>query len=107
VAYGVGGPVLVVSNQAVLTAMSASGTSHRIALMFLGGVGLQVLLSILNKYVAWGNYYAALNGDAIGACMRSCCEFISRQLWIDIVVDILTLVLFMSATFLVLEALTT
>jgi hypothetical protein len=44
VAYGIGGPVLLLTNETVRQAIAKSGAARCIAGTFLLGVGLQVLL---------------------------------------------------------------
>jgi len=61
VAYGIGAPVLLVTNDAVSKAIRASGEAKFIAGCFLIGVAFQVLLATLNKASMWALYYGEEN----------------------------------------------
>lgn len=58
VAYGIGAPVLMLTNEKLWDALGTSGSSRYIAICFLFGVGLQVLLATLNKTIMWASHYA-------------------------------------------------
>jgi uncharacterized protein involved in cysteine biosynthesis len=98
VAYGVGGPVLFLTQQSFADAIVASGYSKTIGILFLLGVLFQVLIALLNKWVSWGLYYYEDNPDALRRNTHDFCESISGMVWIDIVADVATLVLFAFAT---------
>ena len=55
VAYGIGGPVLLLTNQTLAKAIKASGQGKSLAALFLAGVALQVVLAALNKFSMWGS----------------------------------------------------
>ncbi len=57
VAYGVGGPVLFITQQDFAATLAASGYSKLIGVLFLVGVLLQALVALFNKWVNWGLYY--------------------------------------------------
>ena len=59
VAYGIGGPILFVTNDKITEKVSKSGFATEIIALFLAGVGLQVLLSMVNKWGAWHLYRGA------------------------------------------------
>ena len=59
VAYGVGGPILFLSNEALWKRLASDGTS--LGFLFLGGVALQVIVAALNKTVMWACYFGELN----------------------------------------------
>lgn len=61
VAYGVGAPVLFVTNKDVADKLAASHAASAIAELFLSGVALQIFLAIVNKTVMWANYWSELN----------------------------------------------
>jgi hypothetical protein len=56
VAYGIGGPVVFLSNDTALLALMKSGTLPRIGLLFLLGGGLQIIGALLNKHSMWYLY---------------------------------------------------
>lgn len=57
VAYGVGAPVLLFTNDAFVRALRASGAAKYAATLFLSGVALQILLASLNKVTMWTLYF--------------------------------------------------
>ena len=58
VAYGIGAPVLFLTNETLARTLWKSGQAPRVAFFFLAGVVLQVGLAMLNKNVMWMCYYA-------------------------------------------------
>ena len=124
VAYGVGGPVLFVTQQDFASTLVDSGLSQLVGVLFLFGVLLQAVVALFNKWVNWGLYYfdedeaeAAVAVDTVETVETSSdavdtetkpqglqrfCESYSSKVWIDIVADLATLILFAVATVLVL-----
>lgn len=65
VAYGIGGPALLLTNDGIRSKITASGWLRWIALAFLLGGALQVLLTIANKAALWGCYRAARESQLV------------------------------------------
>src|SRR5713101_4478781 len=63
VAYGIGGPVLMLTNDHISLTLSGSGHARTIAILFLGGVVLQVLLTAVNKTAMWICYFTLAEED--------------------------------------------
>lgn len=61
VAYGVGGPVLILTNDKILLKVSGAPDASSIALLFGVGVAAQVLIAFINKVALWGVYYGEEN----------------------------------------------
>ena len=59
VAYGIGGPVLLVTQERLATRVIASGCARWIVCIFLAAVAIQVILAFVNKWITWIQY-----GDA-------------------------------------------
>ena len=98
VAYGVGGPILFVTQKDFAEVLIASGELRQIAYLFFGGVALQVCLAALNKWVNWHLYYTSdLPEEKRGAvyCVTS---WISSKFGIDVFCDVGTAALFAWAT---------
>ena len=112
VAYGVGGPVLFITQQDFATTLANSGLSQLIGVLFLVGVLLQALVALFNKWVNWGLYYFdedepeasidTTDEEPKPKKLQSFCESYSNKVWIDIAADLATLALFSAATVLVL-----
>ena len=98
VAYGVGGPVLFVTQQGFANAIIRSGESKLIGVLFLLGVLFQVLIALLNKWVNWGLYYYEDDPTSTRGRVHDFCESVSGQVWVDIAADALSLLLFTLAT---------
>lgn len=121
VAYGVGGPVLFVTQKDFAATLADSGLSQMVGVLFLVGVLLQALVALFNKWVNWGLYYfddddadtsnvvdtVETTGDTVDTetkpqKLQRFCESYSSKVWIDIVADLATLILFSIASILVL-----
>lgn len=98
VAYGVGGPVLLLTNESVREKVARSGEARSIAIFFLMGVALQVCLAAMNKTLMWCMYF----GVKEPAFRRNGCyrriSWLARQYWIDLIVDLISIGLFSWAT---------
>ncbi len=100
VAYGIGAPVLFLTSDTLARTFAKSSQARTIAVYFLTGVVLQVLLAILNKHVMWVCYYAAENPAFQGKQARVVrwADWVSRQCWFDLLLDVGTILLFANAT---------
>ena len=107
VAYGIGGPVLLLTNEAVRSKIATSGFARCIALAFLIGVGLQVLLALVNKTALWLCYKAAREPNLRKSRAYRAAEWFAYEFWIDFLVDLTSFVLFAWATYRVFIILTT
>lgn len=98
VAYGIGAPVLFLTNDTLAKALAESMFSDWIGGLFLAGVGLQVLLAAVNKHAMWACYNAATEPkERYGRFMRFG-MWVSGQFWMDFTIDLLSLGLFAVAT---------
>ena len=102
VAYGIGGPVLFLTQESVSNRIAQSGHARYIVYGFLVGVVCQVLLSFINKWNNWAVYSFSENEQSMKKWRYKAAEIISRQFWIDIVLDIFTVVAFGYSTIKVL-----
>ncbi len=116
VAYGIGGPVVLLANEKVWPSIVSSGLSFDIGLLFLIGGGVQVISALLNKHAMWHLYYSEAGPyDTAedkrakelykGTMYYKVAEWYSIQNWIDELLDVYTLVLFGWATWLVFRIL--
>jgi hypothetical protein len=95
VAYGVGGPALIVTQPSLYNAIWGSGHAHTIALAFLLGVAVQVLTALLYKAAAWNLHYT----EELGRGKPSqWAKRVERWYWIDVIADVITLALFVYST---------
>lgn len=116
VAYGVGGPVLLLLSKDAPANVSDSPHILAIVALFILGVALQILLSLINKWAAWQMYRGAFSKYQHGRADPDCDDhdrsrtyrvwcWINKQSWIDFIFDISSLIAFSIATWLVLKAL--
>lgn len=98
VAYGVGGPVLILTQEHVSKAVIASGAGPGIARLFLSGVGLQILLSLINKWANWGVYAYSESQALADGRLFGFWSAVTNQVWIDILLDLGSVACFALAT---------
>ena len=103
VAYGIGGPVLFLTNDKVADRVALSGHASQIIVAFLIGVGAQILLAMLNKWGAWHMYRGAGDPTYQRTNAYTFWDFINSQYWIDLGIDVISLLTFTFATWRVLE----
>jgi hypothetical protein len=94
VAYGIGAPVLLFTNDHLADTVRKSNSAICLATLFVVGVGLQVVLAAINKNVLWILYYGEINPELEDSNWQRAAAWISRQYWIDILVDLTGLFLF-------------
>ena len=100
VSYGVGAPVLLISNEKIWDTLKTHPLSSVIAATFLGGVALQVLLASLNKYTMWFCYRGEEEPSFREKRFYRFSCWVAGQFWIDILCDMLSIVSFAYATYL-------
>jgi hypothetical protein len=97
-AYGIGAPVLILTNEGISKAIKASGDSKCIASFFLIGVSLQVVLAVINKMTMWGMYYGEVNLKFKKSRSYIFADWLAVQFWMDIFVDLATIAAFGGGT---------
>ena len=105
IAYGIGAPVLFLSNDHLWQALVKAKSVKSIAILFLIEVATQVILASINKNAMWFCYSG--EGDPAFREKRiyKFSDWLSEQFWIDMGCDVLTMVLFAIATYLTIGAL--
>lgn len=98
VAYGIGGPVVLLSNNTAWGWLVASGKVSRMGVLFLLGGVLQVVGALLNKHAMWYLYVGEYKPETKTNLSFRIADKYSDQGWIDVVIDLITLVLFAWAT---------
>lgn len=116
VAYGIGGPVLLLTSKDAPQNIAKSPHLRLIVTLFVLGVAMQILLALINKWAAWHMYkgafsiYQKIEGDPDcdnhhDTKRYKLWKWINRQSWIDFWFDVTAVILFSIATWLVLNAL--
>ena len=99
VAFGVGAPLVLLTNEKLSTKLAASPLLPPLVAAYAIGVGLQVLLAIVNKNAMWACYYGEVENSFQSTRRYKVANWLSQQYWIDAAFDFLTAVLFGLATF--------
>jgi hypothetical protein len=94
VAFGIGGPALLLVNSDVAKALASHHELRRVSLLFLIGVVLQVSCALLNKTVNWYVYASSVADQTTENCCGRVAEWLSRRYCIDLLVDLGTIVVF-------------
>ena len=101
VAYGIGAPILFLSNKAVWETIKSSGNIKFIGLFFLFGVSIQVLEALLYKNAMWYLYRGEENPQIKNKMRYRVFYNISECYWLEILFDMITLVSFATATWMI------
>lgn len=102
VAFGIGGPVFFISQPELSKLIAGSGQAKAIVYSFLFGLSLQIGIAILNKWTNWFTYSMSVRSPIRINKFDGLWIWFSNQFWIDILVDIATVGLFLFATYKVL-----
>jgi hypothetical protein len=105
VAYGIGGPVLLFTNDALSRALKSSGKAKIVAVFFLAGVVLQVVLAAVNKVAMWALYYGEIQRTFKSRRRYKIGFWFSEAFWIHLSIDLVTMFLFALATWRVFDVL--
>jgi hypothetical protein len=106
IAYGIGGPVLFVTHSEVAKQLSASGQSRHIAILFLIGVLLQVIVALLYKGAMWYLYFGEEDDEIQKTKRYKFSDWLSGEFWIEFLFDSASIALFSWATVRMLNILT-
>lgn len=104
VAYGIGGPVVFLTNDTALLALMKSGKFALMGLLFLIGGALQILSSLLNKHSMWYLHAAEIDRRTKSRRSYKLSNWYADQGWVDVVLDSATVILFGWATWLAFSA---
>jgi hypothetical protein len=97
VAFGIGGLALFVVEDKLRDLLIASGETRKVASLLLAGAAAQVTVAFLNKYANWYCYFAEDNAAFQRSRFYAFWSWVTRQFWIDIVLDLLTTGCFLAA----------
>jgi hypothetical protein len=99
VAYGIGAPVLFVSQDKVFAAVQLAWDRRWIISAFMAGVLAQILITAINKWSSWSVYSGFDRpADAKKKRRHKFARWVTRQFWIDVVCDLVSLGAFGYAT---------
>ena len=98
VAYGIGAPVLVLSQDSLRAKLGMNSTARMLAVEFLGGVALQIIAALTYKIAMWYLYIGELDSGFRTTHRYRWSDRISVALWLELLFDFGTLSLFGWAT---------
>lgn len=104
VAYGIGVPVLLVSQKFIAQAIIKAGSGELITWLFLTGVAVQVLAAFLYKYAMNYLYFDEFGGELKGTRRLKFAIWLSNAIWLEMLFDVVSIALFSWGTFLVVAA---
>lgn len=102
VAYGIGGPVLFLTQEDIHSAISESGQGRFIVYLFLIGVSLQIAIALINKCVNWYLYAYDNQDDETRPWRHRIALWICDKFCIDVLCDVGSVVAFTWASLKVL-----
>jgi hypothetical protein len=102
VAYGVGGPALVLTQEKLATQFFAAPTSRAIVVLFLSGVAVQVLAAWLYKSAMWYLYRGVHSEELQTRRTYKAADWLSESYLLETSLDIASIILFAAATYLLI-----
>ena len=93
VAFGIGGPVIFLVNDAVRHKLASSGEMKLVVILFIIGAAAQVIISFINKVINWYLYRGKDEGFKNTSRYKSS-KIISNWFWLDIFADVVTFIVF-------------
>lgn len=98
VAFGIGVPALLITSDNARALLVGSGCARRVTCIFLAGVAIQVVTAFLYKSAMCYLYLTESDEAKKTGCLYKCFSWVSEWFWLEVVLDLLTLVLFSWAT---------
>ena len=92
VAYGIGGPAVLVTHKDFFQDVARKGNLTVIGWLFLAGVAAQVFIAFINKISMWYLHYGEGNEEFKKTYRYKCSHALSEVFWPDIIADILSII---------------
>ncbi|MCH7501322.1 MAG: hypothetical protein IH886_15210 [Nitrospinae bacterium] len=105
VGFGIGGPVVFLVNAPLLDALIKSGQMICVATLFLVGVGAQIIVSFLNKVSSWTCYHGYRVKSFQTTKRYKAMLWLQDQFWIDVILDLCSIGVFVGAVLVTLGVL--
>jgi hypothetical protein len=103
VAYGVGGPALLLTQESLAAKFIAAPKSQMIIVLFLAGVGLQVVGALLYKTAMWYLYMGEGKPSFKSTRRHRASDWISEAFLVESALDLGSIAAFGWATYLLLQ----
>jgi len=104
-AYGIGAPVLILSQEYVSSKIDLEGNGECIAVAFLAGLAIQGMFLLFNKISMGYLYENELEILPLEACRVKLSSWYSEAFWFHLIADIVTIGLFTYGTYQIMKAL--
>jgi len=99
VAYGIGAPVVLYANPALLEAVKKSGVLSTAVFFLLCGATIQIIKALVYKHAMWHLYVGEIDEDHQNSWWYKAADRVSEAYVIEAIVDIATLLSFGIATY--------
>lgn len=106
IAFGIGAPVVLLSQDHAWSAISRSGKGSMLAALFFGGVAVQVFAGLMYKTVMWYLYIGELKPEFQKTTRHGIADWLSESYLIEVLLDIATAALFTWGAILALRIIT-
>ena len=106
IAYGIGGPVLFLTQSRLSDKLSETGQARFVAILFLLGVFLQVIVALLYKGAMWYLYVGEEDAEIQKMKRYKISSWLAEAFWLEIFFDLASIALFTWATIHMLNILT-
>ncbi len=106
VAFGVGGPALFLVNEKIAEKLVAAHQLRLVVVMFLIGAVAQILGALLNKIANWYVYIGTVDPKIKGSRRERFADWLISQFWIDITIDVVTMLAFGTAAWFLMTVFT-
>ena len=103
VAYGIGAPILIISQDHLSNKILSSGLGNEITIWFLAGVCIQVIAAILYKYSMGFIYFSELDSSLVNTKRYEIADWLSEAFWLELLFDVVAIVCFIRGTYLVIK----
>jgi len=105
VAYGIGGPLLLVTDAPVAQRLGQSAAFNWVIYLFLFAILVQLLLVVQNKWVSWAMHSGATDPERQAAGWYETADWLHAKFGIDVACDLLSAAALLTATLLALVVL--
>lgn len=105
IAYGVGCPVILLSNETIYKSLKETNCVCTAAVLFGIGVVSQLVAAMLYKTAMWWLYVGEVDTDFRERARYKSADWLSEQYWLEIVFDGVSIIFYVVGTAIVLPCL--
>ena len=98
VAFGIGGPALLLLNPDLAARLSRAGSLRTVAGLLLLGAAAQIFGALINKIANWYVYFGSIDDHFKSKRRYKFARKLVTQFWIDVLLDVVTVLTFGAAT---------